>query len=281
MDGLPHLAEPAPSVTRRAPQEGRLPAPAAPLPVPDSYAQTELRLLRRSSFTASYLPQVIDFVVRSVVGSEFAAPGEQQAVQIHRYLVRYAATGQPGSRELARAMLNVRHAAELVQHEHYRASAVPATKPAFAICGRRLLELAAEAGRDRILPAQGGALVVVEPDGSSTVYRPVPAAEARDIRVAARRAKEGATRLHERVVGALSPHVRMADWSKDEGYGVAVDIMQGADTAVSVQWWPASLPETRALWEQGGIRRLCAYLLSNWFCVTEGPHGVLHIHCVA
>ncbi|MEU6352165.1 hypothetical protein ABZ896_23000 [Streptomyces sp. NPDC047072] len=251
------------------------------VPVPGSYAQTELRLLRRSSFTAVYLPQVIDFVVRGVVGSEFAAPGEQQAVQIHRHLVRYAASGQPGFRELARAMLNVRHAAELVQHEHYRASAIPAAGPAFAVCGRRLMELAADAGRDRVLPAQGGALVVAEPDGHSTVYRPVPAAEARDIRVAARSAKEEATRLHERVVGALSPHVRMADWSRDEGYGVAVDIVPEAEMAVSVQWWPASIPQSRVLWEQGGIRQLCSDLLSNWFRVAEGPQGILQTRNVA
>lgn len=38
------------------------------------------------------------------------------------------------------------------------------------------------AGRDRVLPAQGGALVVTDHDGHSTGYRPVPAAEARGIR---------------------------------------------------------------------------------------------------
>jgi hypothetical protein len=247
-------------------------------PGPGSYAQTELRLLRRGSYTATYLPQVIDFVVRGVVGSEFDAPGERQAGQIHRLLVRYAAAGQPGSRELARAMLDVRHAVNLVQHEHFRASPVPASGPDSTVSGRRLLELAVAAGRDRALPAQGGALVVTDPDGRSTVYRPVPAEEARDIRVTARGVKEESTRLHERVVGALSPHVRMADWSKEEGYGVAVDVVR--DT-VSVQWWPATLPETRALWEQGGIRQLCADLLAPRFPAGDGPHGSLHIQCVA
>ncbi|GAA1227114.1 hypothetical protein GCM10009578_081670 [Streptomyces rhizosphaericus] len=249
-------------------------------PVSGSYAQTELRLLRRGSYTAGYVPQVIDFVMRGVTGSEFASPSEEQAREIHRLLVRYAAGGQPGSRELARAMLNVRHATELVRHEHYRASAVPAVGPDAAVPGHRLLELAAAAGRDRVLPAQGGALVVSEEvtDGQGTVYRPVPLEEARAIRVAARGAKEETARLHERVVAALSPHVRMADWSKDEGYGVAVDVVCNA---VSVYWWPASLPETRDLWERGGIRQLCMHLLSAWFRASEGPRGTAHIDNVA
>ncbi|MEV7465239.1 hypothetical protein AB0O20_01840 [Streptomyces kronopolitis] len=249
-------------------------------PVSGSYTQTELRLLRRGSYTAGYVPQVIDFVMRGVTGSEFAPPSEEQAREIHRLLVRYAAGGQPGSRELARAMLDVRHATGLVRHEHYRASAVPAVGPDTAVSGHRLLELAAEAGRDRVLPAQGGALVVIEhdSDGQGTVYRPVPLEEAQALRVAARGAKEEAARLHERVVAALSPHVRMADWSKDEGYGVAVDVVS---TAVSVYWWPASLPETRDLWERGGIRQLCTDLLSAWFRASEGPRGTVHIHSVA
>ncbi|MFD7919528.1 hypothetical protein ACFV3R_09920 [Streptomyces sp. NPDC059740] len=46
-------------------------------PVSGSYAQTELRLLRRGSYTAGYVPQVIDFIMRGVMGSEFASPSEE------------------------------------------------------------------------------------------------------------------------------------------------------------------------------------------------------------
>ncbi|MFD6967145.1 hypothetical protein [Streptomyces sp. NPDC059949] len=233
---------------------------------PSSSSQLELRLLRRAVFVATYLPQVIDFVVRGAVGSEFTDPSDRQASQIHRHLVRYAASGQAGSQELARTMLDIRHAVDLVRHELYRASAVPGAGLDLVVSASRLLELAAAAGRDRVLPAQGGALVLAESGGRSTVYRPASAVEARDVRMAARTAKEGAIRLHERVVHALSPHVRMADWSREEGFGVAVDV---ARDGVSVQWWPAALPETRAMWEQGGIRELCKTLLSASFTTTE------------
>ncbi|MER5550009.1 hypothetical protein ABT072_48405, partial [Streptomyces sp. NPDC002589] len=135
------------------------------------------------------------------------------------------------------------------------------------------LELATEAGRGRVLAAQGGALVVIaEGEEGSTVYRPVSAAQANALRRAARSAKEDAIRHHESAVEALRPHVRMADWSKDDGYGVAVDVMRDE---VSVQWWPAAVPESLALWEQGGIRQVCAALLSVRFTVSEGdepPH---------
>lgn len=233
---------------------------------PSSSSQLELRLLRRAAFVAAYLPQVIDFVVRGSVGSEFTDPSDREAAQVHRHLVRYAASGQAGAQELARTMLDIRHAVDLVRHELYRASAVPGAGLDLVVSASRLIELAAAAGRDRVLPAQGGALVLAESGGRSTVYRPASSAEARDVRMAARTAREGAIRLHERVVGALSPHVRMADWSREEGCGVAVDVVRDA---VSVQWWPASLPESRAMWEQGGIRELCKTLLSASFSTTE------------
>lgn len=67
--------------------------------------------------------------------------------------------------------------------------------------------------------------------------------------------------------------MRMADWSKDDGYGVAVDVVRDG---VSVQWWPAVVPESRALWEQGGIRALCVALLSARFTVSEGDRGAPH-----
>ncbi|MCX4792017.1 hypothetical protein OG369_39915 [Streptomyces sp. NBC_01221] len=243
---------------------------------PSSSSQLELRLLRRATFAAAYLPQVIDFVVRGAVGSEFTDPSDQEAEQIHRHLVRYAASGQPGAQELAHTMLDIRHAIDLVRHELYRAAAVPGVGLDLVVSASRLLELAAAAGCDRVLPAQGGALVLAESGERSTVYRPVSAAEAREVRVAARTAKEGAIRLHERVVEALSPHVRMANWSKEEGFGVAVDIER--DT-VSVQWWPASLPETRAMWEQGGIRQLCKNLLSASFLTTETVDSGQALQC--
>ncbi|MFE0774838.1 hypothetical protein [Streptomyces sp. NPDC058861] len=108
------------------------------------------------------------------------------------------------------------------------------------------------------------------------VYRPVSAAEANALRQAARSAKEGAIRLHKSAVEALRPHVRMADWSKDDGYGVAVDVVRDE---VSVRWWPAAVPESLPLWEQGGIRQLCMALLSDRFTVSEGderrPHAAM------
>ncbi|GAA1346207.1 hypothetical protein GCM10009647_090680 [Streptomyces sanglieri] len=240
-----------------------------------SSKQLALRLLRRKPFTAGYLGQVIDLAVREVARSQFDEPDEQEAAQIHRHLVRYATNGQPGSTELARAMLDVRHAVDLVRHGHYRASAVPGGGLDTTVSAERLLELATEAGRDRVLGAQGVALVVIADDEEgSTVYRPVPEEQANALRRAARSAKEDAIRLHESAVEALRPHVRMADWSKDEGYGVAVDVF-GA--GVSVQWWPACLPESRVLWEEGGIRQLCGALLSARFSVSEGDRGALHI----
>ncbi|WP_055531340.1 hypothetical protein [Streptomyces graminilatus] len=251
---------------------------------PGSYGQLELRLLRRASFAATYLPQVIDFIVREVTGSEFTRPCAQEAVQIHSRLVRYTVHGQPGARELARSMLNVRHAVGLVQHEHYRASAVPGGRHDSVVSGGQLLRHCVAAGRERALPARGGALVIAEADGASTVYRPVSAVEARAIQVTARNAKEEAIRLHEQVVEALAPHVVMADWSRDEGYGVAVDVAQ---EAVTVQWWPASLPQTWALWERGGIRELCVAMLSPSWRVTPGAGqslddhpGMLHISII-
>ncbi|WP_424892357.1 hypothetical protein [Streptomyces sp. XH2] len=242
--------------------------------VPRPYSQLELRLLRRVSFTAAYLPQVIDFVVRDVTGSEFQHPSDHEAAQIHRRLVQYAAHHQPGAHELARTMLDVRHAVNLVRHEHYRATAVPGEDPDTVVSATQVLELAVAAGRERVLRAQGGALVVTEGESRSTVYRPVPEAEARAVQVAARSTKEEAVRLHGRVVEVLSPHVVMADWSRDEGYGVAVDVV---GETVSVRWWPAALPETRALWEQGGIRQLCQALLSASFATVEAEGAALHV----
>ncbi|MER5549918.1 hypothetical protein ABT072_47905, partial [Streptomyces sp. NPDC002589] len=76
--------------------------------------QLALRLLRRRPFSAGYLAQVIDLAVREVVRSQFDEPDEREAAQIHRRLTRYAANRQPGSTELARAMLDVKHALNLV-----------------------------------------------------------------------------------------------------------------------------------------------------------------------
>lgn len=245
-----------------------------------SSKQLALRLLRRRSFSAGYLAQVIDLVVREVVRSQFDEPDEREAALVHQRLTRYASNGRSGSTELARAMLDVKHALDLVRHGHYRASTVPESGLDTAVSAKQLLELVAEAGRDRVLAAQGGALVVLgEDEEASTVYRPVSAAQAKALRQAARSAKEEAIRLHEGAVEVLRPHVRMADWSKDDGYGVAVDVVRDG---VSVQWWPAALPESLALWEQGGIRQLCVALLSARFTVSEGderaPHAImLHI----
>lgn len=239
-----------------------------------SSKQLALRLLSRRTFSAGYLTQVIDLAVREVVSSQFDEPNEGEAAQIHQRLARYAANGQPGSSELARALLDVKHALGLVRHGHYRASAVPENGLDTTVSAEGLLELATEAGRGRVLGAQGGALVVIgEDEETSTVYRPVSAAQADALRGEARSAKEDAIRLHEAAVEALRPHVRMADWSKDEGYGVAVDVHRHG---VAVQWWPACLPESRALWEQGGIRQLCAALLADRLTVTEGDEGALH-----
>ncbi|MFD8417237.1 hypothetical protein ACFV2Q_36785 [Streptomyces sp. NPDC059650] len=241
-----------------------------------SSKQTALRLLRRRSFSAGYLVQVIDLAVREVVRSQFDEPDEREAALVHQQLTRYAANGRPGSAELARAMLDIKHALDLVRHEHYRASAVPESGLDTAVSAEQLFELAAEAGRDRVLAAQAGALVVLaKDDQASTVYRPVPATQAKALRQVARSAKEEAIRLHEGAVEVLRPHVRMADWSKDDGYGVAVDVVRDE---VSVQWWPAAVPESMPLWEQGGIRQLCGALLSDRFTVSAGdeqaPHAV-------
>ncbi|MEV6583852.1 hypothetical protein AB0M92_37610 [Streptomyces sp. NPDC051582] len=233
-----------------------------------------LRLLRRRPFCAGYLTQVIDLAIREVVPSQFDDPDEREAALVHQRLTRYAANGQPGSTELARAMLAVRHALDLVRHGHYRASAVPESGPDTTVSAEQLLELVTEAGRDRVLAAQGGALVVfAENEEVSTVYRPVSAAQAHALRRAARSAKEEAIRLHEGAVEVLRPHVRMADWSKDDGYGVAVDVVRDG---VSVQWWPAAVPESQALWEQGGIRALCVALLTARFAVSCGDEGTPH-----
>lgn len=242
-----------------------------------SSKQTALRLLRRRSFNAGYLAQVIDLAVREVVRSQFDEPDEREAALVHQQLTHYAANRRPGSAELARAILDVKHALNLVRHEHYRASAVPESGLDTTVSAEQLLELVAEAGRDCALAAQGGALVVLaEDEEASTVYRPVSAAQAKALRQAARSAKEEAIRLHEGAVEVLSPHVRMADWSKDDGYGVAVDVVRDE---VSVQWWPAAVPESLALWEQGGIRQLCVALLSARFTVSEGdertPHAMM------
>ncbi|WP_030390804.1 hypothetical protein [Streptomyces sp. NRRL S-241] len=236
-----------------------------------------LRLLRRQSFSAGYLVQVIDLAVREVVRSQFDEPDEREAGLVHQRLTRYAANGRPGSAELARAMLDVKHALDLVRHGHYRASAVPERGLDTTVSADQLLELVAEAGRDRVLAAQGGAVVVLaEDEDASTVFRPVSSAQAKVLRQVARSAKEEAIRLHEGAIEVLLPHVRMADWSKDDGYGVAVDVVRDA---VSVQWWPAAVPESLALWEQGGIRQLCMALLSDRFAVTDGderaPHAIM------
>lgn len=241
----------------------------------NSPKQQALRLLRRRSFRAGYLAQVIDLAVREVVRSQFDEPDEREATQVQQRLTRYAANGQPGATELARAMLDVKHAIDLVRHGHYRATTVPESGPATTVSAEQLLELITEAGRDRVLAAQGGALVLLaEDEETSTVYRPVSAAEANALRQAARSAKEEAIRLYESAVETLRPHVRMADWSKNDGYGVAVDVVNGE---VSVQWWPASLPESQELWERGGIRALCAALLSARFTVSERNERAPHL----
>ncbi|MGQ4404861.1 hypothetical protein ACN6K4_006933 [Streptomyces hayashii] len=240
----------------------------------NSSKRLALRLLRRRPFGAGYLTQVIDLAIREVVRSQFDEPDEREAALVHQRLTRYAANGQPGSTELARAMLAVRHALDLVRHGHYRASAVPESGPDTTVAAEQLLELVTAAGRDRVLAAQGGALVVfAENEEASTVYRPVSAAQTHALRRAARSAKEEAIRLHEGAVEVLRPHVRMADWSKDDGYGVAVDVVRDG---VSVQWWPAAVPESQALWEQGGIRALCVALLTARFAVSCGDEGTPH-----
>jgi hypothetical protein len=236
--------------------------------------QLALRLLRRRSFSAGYLAQVIDLAVREVVRSQFDEPDEREAALVHQWLTRYAANGRAGSAELARAMLDVKQALDLVRHGHYRASVVPEGGLDTAVSAEQLLELVAEVCRDRVLAAQGGALVILaEDEEASTVYRPVSAAQAKALRQAARSAKEEAIRLYEGAVEVLRPHVRMADWSRDDGYGVAVDVVRNG---VSVQWWSATLPESRALWEQGGIRQLCVALLAARFTVSEGDEGAPH-----
>lgn len=238
-----------------------------------SSKQLALRLLRRRSFGAGYLTQVIDLAIREVLPSQFDEPDEREAALVHQRLTRYAANGQPGSTELARAMLAVRHALDLVRHGHYRASAVPERTR-----HGRLRGTAARTGhRSRPGPSArgaGGALVVIaENEEASTVYRPVSATQTHALRRAARSAKEEAIRLHEGAVEVLRPHVRMADWSKDDGYGVAVDVVRHG---VSVQWWPAAVPESQALWEQGGIRALCVALLTARFAVSCGDEGTPH-----
>ncbi|WP_159045406.1 hypothetical protein [Streptomyces sp. H036] len=220
---------------------------------------------------------MIDLAEREVVRSQFDEPDEREAGLVHQRLTRYAANGRPGSAELARAMLDVKHALDLVRHGHYRASAVPERGLDTTVSADQLLELVAEAGRDRALAAQGGAVVVLaEDEDASTVFRPVSSAQAKVLRQVARSAKEEAIRLHEGAVEVLRPHVRMADWSKDDGYGVAVDVVRDA---VSVQWWPAAVPESLALWEQGGVRQLCMALLSARFPVSDGderaPHAIV------
>ncbi|MFE3558401.1 hypothetical protein ACFXKW_26595 [Streptomyces sp. NPDC059193] len=242
---------------------------------PCTYGQLELRLLRRAAFTAPYVPQMIDFIVREVTGCEDTPPSAEQAARIHSELARFAAHGQPGGLELARTMLDVRHAVDLVHGERYRASAVPRMQPDTVVSETQLLELAVRAGRERVLPAQGEVLVIIEADGTSTVYRPVTPAEASAVRMSARNAKEAAVRLNAAVVELLTPHTQMADWSRPDGYGVTVAI---EGDGVSVSWWPASLPETFAQWEQGGIRQLCNSLLSSVFTTTEADNAIT---CVA
>lgn len=111
-----------------------------------SSKQLALRLLRRRSFSAGYLAQVIDLAVREVARSQFDEPDEREATQVHQRLIRYAANGQPGSTELARAMLDVKHALDLVRHGHYRACAVPEGGLATPVPAKQLLELVTEAG---------------------------------------------------------------------------------------------------------------------------------------
>ncbi|MFI5986811.1 hypothetical protein ACIBEA_38865 [Streptomyces sp. NPDC051555] len=242
---------------------------------PCTYGQLELRLLRRTAFTAPYVAQMIDFILREVTGSEDTAPSAEQAARIHSELARFAAHGQPGGLELARTMLDVRHAVDLVQSERYRASAVPGKRQDSVVSDAQLLELAARAGRERVLPAQGGAIVISEADGTSTVYRPVTPAEASAVRMSARNAKEATVHRNAAVVELLTPHTRMADWSRSDGYGVTVGI---EGDVVAVRWWSASLPETYAQWEQGGVRHLCESLLSAFFTTAEADNSIM---CVA
>ncbi|WDN56202.1 hypothetical protein [Streptomyces clavuligerus] len=228
--------------------------------------QQALRLLRRRSFSAGYLVQVIDLVVREVVRSQFDEPDEHEAAQVQQRLIRYAANGQPGSTELARAMLDVKHAVNLVRHGNYRVTTVPESGPDTTVSAKQLVELAAEAGRHRVLAAQGGALVVLAEDkDTNTVYRPVSAEQAHDLLGVARGSKEEAIRLHVGAVAVLRPQARMADWSRGDGYEVAVDVVRDEVTA---QLWAAGLPETWALWEQGGVRTLCGHCCQP---ISPGP----------
>ncbi|MEU5137058.1 hypothetical protein [Streptomyces californicus] len=236
-----------------------------------SSKQVALRLLRRRAFSAGYLGQVIDLAVREAARSQFDEPDEREATRIYRWLTSYAVNRQPGCTELARAVLDVKHAQDLVRHAHYRASVVPASGLDTTVTAEQLLELATDAGRARVLAAQGGVLVILaQNETASTVYRPVSVAQARARREAERDAKERAIRHHAGVVALLRPHVRMADWSKGDGCGVAVDVVRNG---VSVEWWPASLPESWAMWEEGGIRQLCAELISARYSVNASDDG--------
>lgn len=242
-------------------------------------ANSLLSLLRSAPFSAPYLGETIDWIRRSVQQEAEHGRGSLDVdTEALRRLDAYATDLGPGAAELGRRLSDARHALEAVRHDHYlRLMVGQGASGGTAQVSRRaeLLKLATAVGSSRVAAGPTGAIVITSVGSGSTVFRPVSPEVAHQLRGVAREHKEATVRRSAAVRALLAQHVRMADWSDPQTVGVVVD---SSDTTVTVSWWESHVTGGPSLWVEGGVRLLCAALLSDrGYTVTLAFDGALHI----
>lgn len=254
--------------------------PSPTMPGPDD-SSSLLDLLRSAPSSALRLSEIIDGTRRSVhqeveqhLGS-FDADIDAETV---RRLDAYAKGPGPGAADLGHRLSDVRHALKAVQHDLYlRLTVGQRDDDGTAQVSRRsdLLKLATAVGSSRVATGPTGAVVITFTGSRRTVFLPVASDVAHQLRVAAKKQKEATERRAEDIRGLLAQHVRMADWSDPQAIGVAI----GCDeTAATVSWWESHVTVGPSPWVEGGVRALCAALLTNrCYVVALANDGTLRV----
>ncbi|MBV9024501.1 MAG: hypothetical protein JO362_12095 [Streptomycetaceae bacterium] len=238
-----------------------------------THAQSLLHLLRQAPYCAPYLLQTIDWIERSVHTTAGRPPHGGLEDTVLDRLEEYAASGQPGARELTERLTDARHALALVRHDHYVTLSAGQTLNTGQIAHRtHVLKLAVAVGRTRVCSGPDGTVVITRPSGS-TAFQPVDAQEAHRIRTAAQQRREHIQQRITDIRQLLATHVRMAHWTAPQTAGVTVGSSGGA---VTVSWWASAPWLGPGPWIEGGVRQLCHALLAHHgYTVTLTPDEAL------